>query len=300
MDPAAPLTVAIPFYRGKEYLRVAIESVLAQKESGWRLLVCDDCGPEEGVGELVRSYDDSRLRYHRNETNLGMAANWNRCLDLADTDLVTLLHGDDALLPEYAGLMVRGAAAWPGATAFFCNARIIDADGRACFSFPDLFKRVLTPQVEGELLLSGRRGLEALSRGDFIMCPTVCYRKSRLGSRRFRTDLEFVQDFEFFTRLILDGDALVGLPAVAYAYRRHPANATTAYTETLLRFREEAALYDTLSRTAAARGWGRAARIARGKWIVKLHVLFRVMADLMQFRPRPAVTKLRFLASLLC
>src|SRR5262245_61189654 len=125
--PEAAITFAIPFYTGGEYLRCAVESVLRQTRPDWELLVCDDAGPEPGTEALLRSFADARVRYVRNEANLGMIGNWNQCLDLARTDLVTLLHADDALLPGYADLMVKAAAGHPRAAAFFCAARIIDA-----------------------------------------------------------------------------------------------------------------------------------------------------------------------------
>src|SRR5712671_2433445 len=90
------ITVAIPFYKGHAYLRAAIESVLRQTSSAWRLVVCDD-GLEPMTRELVESFGDTRIRYLKNERNLGMAGNWNRCLDVVDTDLVNLLHNDDGL-----------------------------------------------------------------------------------------------------------------------------------------------------------------------------------------------------------
>ena len=131
MEPL--LTIAIPYYRGREYLKLAIESVRGQESTGWHLLVCDDGAEDSGAGraieELVASYRDDRLRYHRSESGPGMVRNWNRCLDLAETDLVSLLHADDQLLPDYAGLMLELAAAYPEAAAFYCRAHIIDAAG---------------------------------------------------------------------------------------------------------------------------------------------------------------------------
>jgi glycosyltransferase involved in cell wall biosynthesis len=295
---AARITFAVPYYSGVDYLRRAIDSVLRQTIADWHLLVCDDCGPEKGAEELVRSYRDERISYRRNPENLGMAGNWNRCLDLADTGLVTLLHADDELLPCYGEVMLRAADDYPEAAAFFCEAKTVGADGQDCVSLPDLFKKVLRPGRAGPLVLRGRPALEALSHGDFIMCPTVCYRKELLAGRRFRAEWRFVLDFEFFTRLLLDDLTFVGLPAVAYAYRRHAGNATTAYTASLLRFREEVALYDALARAAAARGWKRAARTASAKRVVKLHLLYCALLDCARLRPRDALRKVGMLAGL--
>ncbi|MBW2666404.1 MAG: glycosyltransferase family 2 protein, partial [Deltaproteobacteria bacterium] len=102
-----PVTIAIPFHRGRDYLRVAIESVLAQESPDWKLLVVDDSGGGDDVEEVVSTFDDARLTVHRNPVNLGMVASWNRCLDLAESDLVTLLHADDRIESGYVTLMQK-------------------------------------------------------------------------------------------------------------------------------------------------------------------------------------------------
>jgi glycosyltransferase involved in cell wall biosynthesis len=292
------LTIAIPFFRGSQYLRQAIESVLRQSQPAWQLLVCDDASPEIDVRRLVLGYRDPRIRYVRNERNLGMVGNWNRCLDLAPTDLVTLLHADDQLLDCYVAMMTEAAEQHPKAVALFCRARIIDQDGRSRFSFPDLYKRLLADCVGNGLRLEGPTALEALLRGDFIMCPTVCYRKSRLGLRRFSSDWRFAQDMEFFTRLLFQRETLIGLPAVGYAYRRHRLNATAEYTKSLLRFEEESRLYDALAHAAHNRGWEQAARLARRKSVIKLNLLYCSAADLLRLRLQEAWQKLVFLRNL--
>ncbi len=142
-----PITIAIPFYKGQAYLRSAIESVRRQSSPNWRLIVCDD-GAESGTSDLVASLGDSRIHYFRNERNLGMAGNWNRCLTTADTDLVNLLHNDDELLPNYVEIMLAASRAHPEAAAFFCRAKVIDARGLQSFSFVDSVKRVSAAQVE--------------------------------------------------------------------------------------------------------------------------------------------------------
>ena len=291
------ITIAIPFYRGHEYLRAAIASVLRQSNPGWKLIVCDD-GPEAGTRELVLSFADDRIRYERNERNLGMAGNWNRCLDLADTDLVNLLHNDDELLPNYVDEMHKAAAHYLDAAAFFCPAKVIDAKGKETFSSVDYVKRFLRPKAKGPIVLHGPAAIEALARGNFIMCPTVCYRKSRLREDRFDPQWRFALDLEFFTRLLRQGETLVGIPQVAFAYRRHGENATEEYTRTLLRFEEEAKLLDELAEWGTRQGHKRLSRIAKAKRVVKLHLLFRILQDVRRLRLRGAQEKWKFLRSL--
>ena len=175
------VTIAIPFHRGRDYLRVAIESVLAQASPDWRLLLVDDSGGGHDAEEVAATFDDDRVVVHRNPANLGMVASWNRCLELAEGDLVTLLHADDLLEPGYVASMQELSRCHPDAAAFFCSARIIDAEGRARFSFADAIKGVFVPGGSDDIVLSGRSSVRALMRGNFIMCPTLCYRRSLLA-----------------------------------------------------------------------------------------------------------------------
>lgn len=56
-----------------------------------------------------------------------------------------------------------------------------------------------------------------------------------------------VPDLDLVTRLLLEGEHLIGLPQRGYRYRRHGESATVQYTASLLRFDEEVRIYDQLS-----------------------------------------------------
>lgn len=294
--PTPPaITFAVPFYRGADYLARAVESVFRQTDPRWQLVVADE-GVDPDGPQVMERFPDPRVRYARNPRPLGLAGNWNRCMDLAGGGLVTLLHADDELRPNYVALMAGLAAAHPDAAALFCQADVIGPDGRPVFSLADRVKNVLRPLGAGPIRVAGENGLAALLRGNFIMCPTVCYRMSALGDRRFDGRWRMVADLDLFARLLRDGCEMVGSRGVGYAYRRHPESATTTYTDNLLRFREETTLYDELATDAAGRGWAKAARAARAKRIIKLHLAYRVLEDLSRGRVRAAGRKLRFLA----
>ncbi len=168
------LTLAIPYYSGKHLLARAIESVLKQTYGDWNVVVCDDSLVDEGVGELVGGYGDKRIRYVRNPANLGLAGNWNKCLSEATTDLVTILHADDELLPEYCDLMLATVRAFPQAVGWYCQAIIIDERGRKTFSMPDLAKRMVRPKTRGVLELNGPDGVAALCCGAISFLVRQC------------------------------------------------------------------------------------------------------------------------------
>jgi len=292
-----PITLAIPFYKGLRYLRLAIESVLKQGDPNWLLLVCDD-GPEVGVRELVEGFGDARISYSKNVQNLGMAENWNRCLELAQTSWVSLLHGDDELLPNYVATIQNARSKHPDAAALFTETTIIDVDSKPTFSFVDYVKKFLKPKAV-EVILEGAGGLESLMHGNFIMCPTVCYNKQLLRVPLFSNRWKMVLDLHCYWQILERGFKIVGIPVVAYAYRRHDENATTAYTASLLRFEEEVAIHNEIALHRHAKGWRAVSRVALNKRMILLHILFRLVLDGLGLRFKAAGTKIRFLLKVL-
>lgn len=296
MSSAARITFAIPFLRPIGFLREALASVRAQRRGDWRCLVLDE-GAEPETAAAVAALGDPRFEHCANPARLGMVHNWNQGLDRATTELVTLLHADDRLLPDYCDVVFALADAHPRAAGIATDAEIIDAAGRPVFSFADAVKRRLVPAGE-PWVLADEPGLVAIARGDFVMCPTVAWRPSVLGARRFDPAWKQVQDLDFLARLLLEGETIVGTRRRVYAYRRHPASATSVQTEDLSRFEEESAVLDRIAARARARGWPAAARTAEAKTIVKLHLAFRALADAGSLRGAAALGKLRFLMAL--
>ena len=296
----SPLGIAIPFYRNIPYLRAALRSVTEQSSPDWRLWVIDDSAEHEAeatVREGIASFDDPRIHYLRNPTTLGMVSNWNRCLDTADTELVSLLHADDRLLPNYVEVIQRVAREHPKAVAVYCGATIIGASGETKFSLADAIKRFFSPAGGPEVLLAGQPAATALMRGNFIICPTLSFRRSVLGARRFDRDWRQVQDLELTLRLLMEGETLVGASELSYAYRRHSESATWLQSQNRLRFDEEFLLFDQIAARAEALGWNQTARVSHGKRIVKLHLAYRALRDLSRLQPRSASETLRYLRS---
>ena len=144
-------------------------------------------------------------------------------------------------------------------------------------------------------MLEGPGAVRSLMAGNFILCPTLCFRREVLGPRRFADSWKQVQDLELTTRLLMEGERLVGARHAAYEYRRHGASASARQTESLLRFDEEYRLFDLVADRADELGWRDVARTSRRKRIVRLHLLYRILADFLSLRPSSALRKLRFL-----
>lgn len=280
------LSIMIPFYKGKEYLARAIMSVLSQTDAQWTLTIIDDCGPDGDVAEQVAAYKDSRIRYIRNDKNLGLGGNWNRCLDSAGSQLVTLLHNDDELRPNYVATMRKMFQSYPKAAIYFCQTEIIDGSGSKAFSFADYVKSFLIPKGNAPIHLQNEDGFSLIMRGDFIFCPTMCFNISVLGNRRFDTSLKFVADLNFIADVLLSEAAIIGSREICYAYRRHDSNTTVLMTANNQRFQEEIWCHKKFAVLAEAKGWRKGAKVARRYFMVRANILFNIVTDFFSFRFR--------------
>jgi glycosyltransferase involved in cell wall biosynthesis len=97
------VSVCIPTYNRAHYLRATISSVLEQDFRDFEVIVSDD-GSHDLTSEVVRSLSDERIRYDRNQQNLGLWGNTNQCLGEASGEYVIFLQDDDSMLP---GLLRR-------------------------------------------------------------------------------------------------------------------------------------------------------------------------------------------------
>lgn len=96
------VTIAIPTFKRVELLAKAVRSALGQVDviGDFEVLVVDN--DPSSIGSMVLPEDvRQNVRYEVNKKNLGMVGNWNRCIEIAHGEYVTILHDDDELAPHF-------------------------------------------------------------------------------------------------------------------------------------------------------------------------------------------------------
>jgi glycosyltransferase involved in cell wall biosynthesis len=122
------VSVCMPVYNGSDYIADSIESVLTQTYKNFNLIVCDNCSTDN-TEEIVCNFNDPRLIYVRNNKNLGLVGNHNRCLELADGEYVYFLHHDDIMLPDNLELKVRILDEHPNVGLVHSDVLFMDKNG---------------------------------------------------------------------------------------------------------------------------------------------------------------------------
>jgi glycosyltransferase involved in cell wall biosynthesis len=100
--PSPRLSIGLPVYNGERYLDTAIRSVLAQTFTDFEFIIVDNASTDAtGRIALGHAKRDSRVRYHRNDSNIGATQNWYRVLQLAAGEYFASVAHDDVYEPDY-------------------------------------------------------------------------------------------------------------------------------------------------------------------------------------------------------
>lgn len=198
------VSVCIPTYQGAAYLGQAIDSVLAQTLGDFELLVVDNHSTD-GTEALVAGYSDPRIRFFRNDRNLGAEANWNRCLAEARGTYIKLLPHDDLLAPDCLRQQVAALEQdGDGRLALaFCARTVLDGAGRP------LMQRGYGRAGDGAVPAAVLRR-QCLRRGTNLLGEpgAVLFRRSlaqKVGG--FDGEIGYVIDLDYWFRLLQHGDA---------------------------------------------------------------------------------------------
>lgn len=123
------VSVIIPLYKAEEYIAETLESVLNQTYRNIEIIIVDDCGNDNSVN-IVRQYQDSRIKMFHNKTNQGIAYSRNRALANCTGEYIALLDDDDIALESRIEKQIAYLMAHPDIIAVGGNAQWIDQSGK--------------------------------------------------------------------------------------------------------------------------------------------------------------------------
>lgn len=148
----------MPAYKSR-FLSEAIDSILQQDYTEFNLIIIDDCSPEN-LWETVSCYSDNRIKYYRNDNNIGgnnLVAQWNYCLTLCDSDYIILATDDDIYEKKFLSTFIDLIYKYPNVNIF--RARVLSVDSNNNIKYLDNCYKEYLSQVEFYYyMLHGMRG----------------------------------------------------------------------------------------------------------------------------------------------
>jgi glycosyltransferase involved in cell wall biosynthesis len=120
----------LPAYKAK-YFKEAIDSILNQTYVNFELVIVNDASPED-LDSIVDSYEDKRIRYYKNEQNVGgkdLVAQWNHSITYARGKYLILASDDDVYSPLYLEKMDALVDKYPNVNVFRPRVKRINNKG---------------------------------------------------------------------------------------------------------------------------------------------------------------------------
>ncbi len=198
------VTIAIPTYKRYNLLKEALDSALTQIEfSDYEIIVVENSPDSDtDIEKLLRSYNNPKLLYYKNEENLGVAGNWNRCLELARGKWYVMLHDDDLLSNKFLKEMVGVLDKNPKISLLMPSHNHIDER-----DLPNKFNAYWVKLKLKRKLMSFEKKLRKLSEWDYILknpvggpVGIIMKRENAVKLGGFNEDHYPSFDYVFFTK----------------------------------------------------------------------------------------------------
>ena len=213
------VSFVVPCYKLAHYLPNCIDSILGQANANVELIVMDDHSPDDTEAVAARYASDPRVKYVRNDPNLGHLRNYNKGIGLATGKYVWLISADDCLrakdaVERFVGLMEAN----PKISYAFCSAMELSADDR------EVGIVQWARPFAADATIPGPQFMRLLAEGNCVCAPSVMVRRSCYEtSGLFPLDLPHAGDWYLWCAFAAIGDvAFVAEPLVCY--RVHGAN----------------------------------------------------------------------------
>lgn len=200
-------SILVPLYNTPEnMLKEMIDSVIWQTYSNWELCLADGSDKDHAyVEQVVKNYNDARIKYMRLEKNEGISGNTNQCLKLATGDYIGLFDHDDILHPsalfEYAKVIEEKNADY-----IYCDETTFKSGN---------IDHMLTMHFKPDYAIDNLRA-------NNYICHFSVFKKTLLeGTELFRSKFDGSQDHDMILRLTDKAENIVHVPKLLYYWRCH-------------------------------------------------------------------------------
>jgi glycosyltransferase involved in cell wall biosynthesis len=191
------VSIGLPVYKGERFLPLALESLLAQDHEKFELIISDNASTD-ATAEICHRYMimDNRIRYVRNDVNLGAAINFNRVFHLSAGKYFMWAAHDNIWDKSYISKCVARLEEYPTAVLCFSEVTFINEDG----GYRSLYKNAETIGKD----IPAR--IRVLTTSNANGCPIYgLIRPEVLKQTRLFTDI-FSPDFILLLELSLLGE----------------------------------------------------------------------------------------------
>lgn len=182
------VSIIMPNYNSEKYIEATINSVLAQTYHNWELLFVDDCSSDASL-ELVKAFQDERIRIFSMKKNGGAALARNKAIEEAKGRWIAFLDSDDLWIPEKLEKQITYMQN-NGVSFSYTDYEVIDENNTIISTFK--------PQLDV-------CKYKDILKHNHIGCLTVIYDSDKLGKALMPTDAIKREDMACWLSILKNG-----------------------------------------------------------------------------------------------
>ena len=203
----------MPVYNGEKYLREAIDSILNQTYENFEFIIIND-GSIDATESIILSYNDKRIRYIKNVSNIGLIQSLNNGIELVKGSFIARMDADDISLPNRLKHQLEFMLLNPKVGVCGCDYYQFSGSGKkhqtAFYKHDEIF---------GYMLFNSS-----------VVHPSLLIKKEILQnfSPIFDSNYKHAEDFELWAKLIFT-TKFSSIQSTEFEYRLHKAQVTTVH-----------------------------------------------------------------------
>ncbi|NFP91586.1 glycosyltransferase family 2 protein [Clostridium sporogenes] len=200
------ISIIMPVYNCQKYIEKAINSVITQTYKSWELIVIDDESKDNTIKIIEKlSNKDQRIRFYKNEKNLGVSETRNKGISLANGEWIAFLDSDDMWKPSKLEKQII-ISNTVEAEFIFTGSSFINENGI---------------YYEGILEVPEKVNYKKLRNHNVISCSSVLIKKKFFKDIRMEKD-DMHEDYAVWLRVLNTGVCAYGINEPLIVYRISP------------------------------------------------------------------------------
>ena len=203
----AKVSIILPVYNAKEFIKDCIDSILAQTYQNFELIIGDDASTDNSI-DICKQYDNPKIRIIKCEHNYIRTC--NTLLKFCNGDYIARMDADDIMLPNRIQKQVEILEKDKSLSLCCSNRLIIGTDER---------RDMWVENYVDDFILR-------LFCGNFIPHSTVMIRTSFLRNLgiKYKSEYPYAEDYKMWSDIAMNGGTIYAIKEPLIKYRIHDSS----------------------------------------------------------------------------
>jgi glycosyltransferase involved in cell wall biosynthesis len=238
---AAPLLhILVPAFGASPYLGETLKSLSkVDNLEEIKVTVVDDASSNLSIKPLVEQFKNLSFDYIRNEKNLGLASNFQNCMNLSAGKFTLLLGSDDLVSPQILNILKSEILKNPILDLLHFKTLVIDTSGKRYLPLVDKVKKIFTPLAVYKAPLGGNSLLFSMLIGNWTYFPAIAWKTELRNDLSWNTNFKHAVDLALICNIATAGKNLKVSSGIGVYYRRHSESESSKLALTTTRVTEE-------------------------------------------------------------